>query len=139
MIGKRGAIPGDAQKMIKAAASRAGMSVSEWLNEVILDAAADEGVKNLRHVFQNHTGKRKYENYDFASIYSRLDDIAAKIEMLSQGNSPSEFFDEPVASKTNVDSRQQKAIFDRLSDLLHMPAPDEWSPANGQRRKSAMR
>ena len=138
MIGKRGAIPKDAQKMIEAAASRAGMSVSEWLNEVILDAAADEGVKNLRNIFQDRAGKRKYENYDFASIYSRLDDIAAKIEFLSQGNSAFEMPEEPPASKANADSRQQKAIFDRLSDLLHMPAPSE-SAANAQRRKSAMR
>ena len=52
-------IPADAQRMILTAASRAGMSVGEWLNEVILDAAADEGVQDLRDVFQERTPRRR--------------------------------------------------------------------------------
>lgn len=138
VIRKRPTIPEDAQKMIKTAASRAGMPVSEWLNAVILDAAADEGVKRLRNLFDDRPEKPKPGKYDYATIYSRLDVIAAKIESLSQG-SPGFDVARPAANGSAIiDPDQQEAIFDRLSDLLDMPAPGDWQD-DAPRRKSAMR
>ena len=137
MIRKRDAISEDARRMIKAAASRAGMTVSEWLNEVILDAAADEGVKNLRNVFEDPAERPRRQNIDFDTIYSRLDEIAARIESLSHGNSGYEPAWE--GQRSQIDPVQQRAIFDQLSDLLHIPAPDARPPANGYWRKPAMR
>jgi hypothetical protein len=136
MIRKRPVVPEDAQKMIKTAASRAGMTVSEWLNAVILDAAADEGVKQLRNVFQDRAEGSKRAN-DYASIYSRLDVIAAKIESLSQ-SSPAFEVPPPAEGAALVDPAQQDAIFDRLSDLLEMPAAGDWD-VDAPRRKSARR
>jgi uncharacterized protein (DUF1778 family) len=84
LIDNGAAISPDARKMIEDAASRAGMSVSEWLNEVILDAAADEGVKPARFVFKEHQATPTSPKLDLASIYSRLDDLAEKIAHLAQ-------------------------------------------------------
>jgi hypothetical protein len=138
VIRKRQAIPDDAQKMIKTAASRAGMPVSEWLNAVILDAAADEGVKRLRNVFHDRAGTSKPAKYDYASIYSRLDVIAAKIESLTQGGSAFDGAGPARGGTAIIDPDQQDAIFDRLSDLLDMPVPGDWHD-DAPRRKSAMR
>ena len=138
MIRKRGPVPPDAQRMIKTAADRAGMSVGEWLNEVILDAASDEGVKNLRAVFQERTGKPKSGNHDYASIYSRLDTIAAKIEMLSQGGFDPEIPEEGEIRGTHIAPDQQTAIFDQLSELLDISAPGDL-PETVHRRRSAIR
>jgi hypothetical protein len=136
MIRKRPAVPEDAQRMIKTAASRAGMTVSEWLNAVILDAAADEGVKQLRNVFQDRAEKSKQAN-DYASIYSRIDAIAAKIESLSQG-SPASAVSLPADGAALIDPAQHDAIFDRLVDLLEMPETGDWDD-EVPGRKSARR
>lgn len=139
VIRRRETIPLEAQKMIKTAASRADMSVTEWLNAVILDAAADEGVKRLRNVFDDRAEQPKVKARDFASIYSRIDEIAAKIESLAQGHPA---FDEPephTGGRSEIGASQQRAIFDQLSDLLHLQPPDEWESDDGYRRKSATR
>jgi len=124
-------IPADAQKMILTAASRAGMSVGEWLNAVILDAAADEGVQELRDVFR--TQRRAPRNLDFAAICSRIEDLSAKVRSLSQSNPTLDRSAGPGANGSVIDPDQQQAIFDQLSDLLHMPTPAERLPA-AQRR-----
>jgi hypothetical protein len=110
-------IPADAQRMILTAASRAGMSVGEWLNEVILDAAADEGVQDLRDVFQERTPRRRSGNPDFATICSRIDELTAKVRSL-QGMSDMSARTE--ANRGGIDPEQQQAIFDQLSELLKM-------------------
>ena len=124
--------------MIKVAADRAGMSVGEWLNEVILDAAADEGVKNLRAIFQEGAGKPKSKNYDYASIYSRLDTIAAKIEMLSQGGVDLDIPEVREIHSARIEPDQQTAIFDQLSELLDFSASADL-PETATRRRSAVR
>lgn len=138
MIRRRPAVPEDAQKMIKTAASRAGMTVSEWLNAVILDAAADEGVRQLRNVFQDPGESSKRAYHDYASIYSRIDAIAAKIESLSQGRSAVEVPSPPADDAAPIDPAQQDAIFDQLSDLLELPAANDWD-MELPRRKPASR
>jgi len=110
-------IPADAQRMILTAASRAGMSVGEWLNEVILDAAADEGVQDLRDVFQERTPSRLSGHPDFAAICSRIDELTAKVRSL-QGMSDMSARTE--ANRGGIDPEQQQAIFDQLSELLKM-------------------
>jgi len=126
MIRKRPTVPEEAQKMIKTAASRAGMTVSEWLNAVILDAAADEGVRQLRNVFQDRAERSTRADYDYASIYSRLDVIAAKIESLSQGNPAFEAPPPPADGAAFIDPAEQEAIFDQLSDLLELSTVNDW-------------
>jgi hypothetical protein len=74
----------DARKMIETAASRAGMSVSKWLNQVIIEAATDEGVKPVRFVFQEHQAPLNPAKINLASIHSRLADLAEKVEHLAQ-------------------------------------------------------
>jgi hypothetical protein len=138
MIRKRPTVPEEAQKMIKTAATRAGMTVGEWLNAVILDAAADEGVRQLRHVFQDPDEISERANRDYASIYSRIDAIAAKIESLSQGRSDFEVPSPPADGAAPVDLAEQDAIFDQLSDLLELPAADDWD-IERPRRKPASR
>jgi hypothetical protein len=116
-------IPAAAQKMILTAASRAGMSVGEWLNEVILDAAAEEGVQELRDVFQDRMERRRSGNLGFATICSRIDDLTAKVRSLSQSKSALDVSAGTGASRSGIDPEQQQAIFDQLSDLLKMPTP----------------
>jgi hypothetical protein len=112
-------IPADAQRMILTAASRAGMSVGEWLNEVILDAAADEGVQDLQDVFQERTQRRRSGKPDFAAICSRIDELTAKVRSL-QGMSTADLSAGTGANRGGIDPEHQQAIFDQLSELLEM-------------------
>jgi hypothetical protein len=72
--------------MVRAAARRTGLSVGDWLNSVILDAAAEEGVPPVQRVFKDRVETPIPAKDEMASICSRLDDIAKKIDRLEQAD-----------------------------------------------------
>ena len=80
------AIPVEARQMIEAAANVAGMSVSEWLNAVILNAAENAGVTPVKFVFRERQGPPNPTESKLASIQLRLDGLAEKIEHLAKGS-----------------------------------------------------
>lgn len=134
MIRNDAEIPPDARQMIDAAASRAGMTVAEWLNAVILDAAADEGVKQARYVFKEPAKRKKA---DLTLLYSRLDDLAEKVELLAQTNLGQTRAEERSEQTASFDGPQH-VTFDQLSELAHT-APVRPSMARAHRRLAASR
>jgi len=124
----------DARQMIEAAASRAGMTVVEWLNAVILDAAADEGVKLARYVFKEPTKRKKA---DLTLLYSRLDDLAEKVELLAQTNLGQSSAEERSEQTASFDGLQHMT-FGQLSELAHTTRVRP-STARTHRRMAASR
>jgi hypothetical protein len=80
---KMEAIQPEAHDMVRAAAHRAGMSVRDWLNSVIIDAAAAEGVAVTSSVFRHDEGPIE-RNDGLSAIRARLDDLADQIDYLVQ-------------------------------------------------------
>ena len=117
----------NARRMIGQAASHAGMSVSDWLNEVILEAASREGVSELHEVFPEPS--QQPEQVDFRPIFARLDRLAHTIQALSQetademadGAADDEFATAPFAPPAAARPNRERAIFDQLSALLQLP------------------
>jgi formyltetrahydrofolate synthetase len=127
-------ISSDARQMIQTAASRAGMTVAEWLNAVILDAAADEGVELARYVFKEPAKRKKA---DLTLLYSRLDDLAEKVELLAQTNLGSPPADERSKRAASFDGPQH-VTFRQLSELAHTTSVQP-SLARAHRRMAASR
>jgi localization factor PodJL len=111
-------IPADARKMVNMAARRTGLSVGEWLNSVILDAAAEEGVRPVQRVFKERGETPNPTKGEIASIYSRLDDIAKKIERLEQGDINMAALQEPAASEVPTHMHQLISTLERLTDYI---------------------
>jgi len=83
MLCRENVICAEARTMVEAAASRAGMSVCDWLNEVILEAAEREGVRLAPYVFQEPQPLVR-KPVDFDALHSRIDGLAQKIELIAQ-------------------------------------------------------
>jgi hypothetical protein len=62
----------------------AGMSVSEWLNAVILNAAENVGVTSVKFVFRERQGLPNPTESKLASIQLRLDGLAEKNRAFSE-------------------------------------------------------
>src|ERR1019366_10601848 len=64
----------------EAAARRAGMSLSDWLNSALGDTAAP----SFRPSYDQRPAMPSPENREVADIHQRLDSIAQQIEQISQ-------------------------------------------------------
>jgi localization factor PodJL len=75
----------DARETAREAARRAGMSVGEWLNTVILDSADEEGVRMSRR-------SRGYDDEDdddqLFAIHERLDQLSDQFDRLQHRSAP---------------------------------------------------
>ena len=74
----------DARETAREAARRAGMSVGEWLNAVILDSADEEGVRLSRHGRDDDED----DNDQLFAVHERLDDLTRQLERLHRAPSP---------------------------------------------------
>src|SRR6187431_3157445 len=83
----------DARETAREAARRAGMSVGEWLNTVIIDSADEEGVRVSRR-------GRGYDDEDdddqLFAIYERLDQLSDQFDRLQHRSTPAR---QPYASQ----------------------------------------
>jgi len=68
----------DARETAREAARRAGVSVGEWLNTVIADAAGDDSPGSYRGERREETG--------FSAIHGHLDELAARLGRTSLGS-----------------------------------------------------
>jgi hypothetical protein len=75
----------EAREMVRMAARRAGFSVREWLNSVIIEAAKEAGVPTVPRLFEEFDEPLPSHKHNLAALHSRLDDLAAQIEWLAQG------------------------------------------------------
>jgi len=72
----------DARETAREAARRAGMSVGDWLNTVILDSADEEGIRLSRRGYDEDDDDQMF------GVHERLDELTHHIEKLSRAPAP---------------------------------------------------
>ncbi len=68
----------EARETAKEAARRSGLSLGDWLNSVILQQAAQQGLQAPSH------GEDDVHGENFASVHQRLDDLTRRIEQITR-------------------------------------------------------
>ncbi|HET7680458.1 MAG TPA: hypothetical protein VFK79_10030 [Xanthobacteraceae bacterium] len=68
----------DARETAREAARRAGMSVGEWLNTVILDSADEEGIRLSRRGYDDDED----DSDQLFAVHERLDELTRQLERL---------------------------------------------------------
>ena len=68
----------EARETAKEAARRSGVSLGEWLNSVIIEQAAQEGVQELSLVDEDT------DSEEISTVNQRLDDLTRRIEQLTR-------------------------------------------------------
>src|SRR3954470_5897092 len=71
----------EARETAREAARRSGMSLGEWLNTVILEQAAEAGVRAPGH---EDDDDGDYAD-ELAGVHDRLDDLTRRIAQFSKG------------------------------------------------------
>ncbi|HET9688191.1 MAG TPA: hypothetical protein VFP79_13565, partial [Pseudolabrys sp.] len=110
----------DARKMAEEAARRAGLSLSDWLNAIILQQAATQGIKAP-------LARYDVEETDEApDLHPRTDDPPRRIEQVAHGGfaayAPRRDRDE--ADRLAELSARLEQRFDQLADIIsHPPTP----------------
>jgi hypothetical protein len=112
----------DTRRMIEAAAERAGLSVGDWLNAVILDAAAEEDSSAPPPKFKEQRVPVKRVAIDIDAIHVRLDDLAAKIELLAKSQVAEVAPVRAKSPKTAVQRRDTEGFVERLAELVFTPS-----------------
>ncbi len=69
----------EARESAKQAARRAGMPLSEWLNSVIINSAAEQGVDDDDELFADTSGE------ELGAVNAKLDALSHRLERLSRG------------------------------------------------------
>ena len=114
----------EARKTAKEAARRSGVSLGEWLNSVIIDQAAQEGVQALSLVDEDADGG------DIATVNERLDNLTRRIEQLTRPGP------EAYAPKRNRNEPDQLAELigrldrrlDQFANVSRQPLPPSPPP-----------
>ena len=116
----------------EAAARRAGVSLNDWLNLNLGDAAPP----NFRGAADQRPPAPAQQSRDVADIHQRLDAIARQIEQISQGRPRSEAprGEPPVAKQLNDAIARLDA---RLSQISN-PAPARQREAQEKQRQTEM-
>lgn len=70
----------DARETAREAARRAGMSVGEWLNTVILDSADEEGVRLSRRGYDDDED----DNDQLFALHERIEELSRQLEHLQR-------------------------------------------------------
>ena len=91
----------------EAAARRAGVSLSDWLNRTLGDTA----LPNFRKPPDQRPAMLAQESRDVADIHQRLDAITRQIEQISQGKARSEM-------ARNDASRNEPPVAQQLNDAI---------------------
>jgi len=97
----------EARETAREAARRSGMSLGDWLNSVILNQAADDGVQAPSRYVDD-------EADEIASVHQRLDDLTRRIEQATRSKGPEAYA--PKRSRNDTD--QIAALIDRLDRRL---------------------
>ena len=97
----------EARETAREAARRSGMSLGEWLNSVILNQAAEEGID------PDEAGEDSYD--ELSSVHQRLDDISRRIDRAARSG-PAAYA--PRRSRDRADSDQLAAMIARLDQRL---------------------
>jgi localization factor PodJL len=74
----------DARETAREAARRAGMSVGEWLNTVILDSADEEGIRPSRRGYADEEA----DEDELFGVHERLDELTRQLQQLNRPPAP---------------------------------------------------
>jgi localization factor PodJL len=98
----------------EAAARRAGMSLSDWLNSTIGDPAPP----NFREPLEQRHVMPSQETRDVADIHQRLDSITRQIEQISQPNPRSEINPRGETNPRTDTPRSEPGVARQLNDAI---------------------
>lgn len=140
MLSREDVICAEARTMVEAAASRAGMSVCDWINEVILEAAEREGVRLAPYVFKD-TKPACRKPVDVAALHSRIDGLAQKIEFLARHGVGAPHQQAPTRpSKAEEPQRPRERVsqgfIDKLAEAI-LPNSRSRTPSKSQYHRAA--
>ncbi len=111
----------EARETAEEAARRAGLPLNEWLNTVILQQAAEQGI---RAPSLARAGDNSYRE-DLSNVQARLDDLARRIDQVTRGGAaayaPRRSREEPDQLAQVIDRFEQR--LDRLANPSRAPAP----------------
>jgi localization factor PodJL len=111
----------DARETAREAARRAGMSLGEWLNSVIIDSAVEEGVR-VRG--RGEVEDEDSDDQDLTLVHERLDELTRHLQRVTAPVAP-----KPQSPRNNFDPDRQHladaiARLDRrVEQLVNRPAP----------------
>src|SRR5271155_1207583 len=121
----------------EAAARRAGMSLSDWLNSTLGDSTPP----NFRAAADRRPMVPSQEAREVADIHQRLDSIARQIEQISRPTSRNDASDSETAHGDQGVARQLNDAITRLDARLSQisnPAPAKQAELQDKQRQAEM-
>ena len=119
----------EARETAKEAARRSGVSLGEWLNSVIIEQAAQEGVQALSLVDEDS------DSEEISTVNQRLDDLTRRIEQLTRSGpaayAPKRTRNEPD-QLTELIGRLDRRL-DQFASVAPPPPPMVQPPTPGVR------
>ena len=94
----------EARETAKQAARRSGMSLGDWLNAVILQQAAQQGVHARAQ------GADEFYGEDVASVHQRLDDLSRRIDHMTRTGPAAYAPKRPAAPPPNLAAGLDRAV-----------------------------
>jgi localization factor PodJL len=115
----------EARETAKEAARRSGVSLGEWLNSVIIQQAAQEGVQALSLVDEDA------DSEDIITVNERLDDLTRRIEQLARSGpaayAPKRSRNEPDQLAELIGRLDRR--LDQFANVSRPPSPPMMPPA----------
>jgi len=119
----------DHRKMVKVAARRSGLSVSQWLDAVIIEAASKQGASVARSASETLEKEQSNNELTIRAVHKRLDDLAEKIQQSTKRNP---YLPEPMAHfDTRIQLLRLEDAINRLADQLRHSILDVPSNSSG--------
>ena len=109
----------DARETAREAARRAGMSVGEWLNTIIIEQADDEGIRLSRRGGYADED----DNEELFSVHERLDELTRQLERLHRAPAPRPSYPpagtgpEAYAPPSYTQNRESNQLADAIAQL----------------------
>ena len=104
----------EARHSAREAARRAGLPLSDWLNAIILQQAATQGIKTPSHV----RGGDEAAGDDLSDLYLRLDDLTRRIDQVTRTGAAA------YAPKRSREESEFAELFARLEQRFDQIAAD---------------
>ena len=108
----------EARETAEEAARRAGLPLNEWLNAIILQQAAEQGIKTP---FASHAGDNSYAD-DYSVVQRRLDDLTRRIDQVTRAGAAAY-----APKRRREESDQLVSVIARLEHRLDQFAADTHS------------
>jgi localization factor PodJL len=111
----------EARETAEEAARRSGMSLEDWLNSVILQQAAHQGMQAPAH------GKDDIHGENFASVHQRLDDLTRRVEQMTR-TGPAAYAPRRSRSDPDQSAGAPQTVAPSLAPTMPPPSPSVQLP-----------